>query len=72
MGSNPIPSAPLSAEARMRRIRRNEPRIVNVMSRQQLAYWTSRWGVTVEELRIAVFKVGPRVERVAEQLGKEP
>ena len=56
----------------MRPIRRNEPRIVNVMSRQQLAYWTSRWGVTVEELRIAVFKVGPRVERVAEQLGKEP
>jgi hypothetical protein len=56
----------------MRRIRRNESRTVNIMSRRQLAYWTSRWGVTVEELRMAVLKVGPRQERVAEELGKDP
>jgi Protein of unknown function (DUF3606) len=55
----------------MRRVNRTRG-TVDVLRRRELAYWTSRWGVTVEDLRMAVFKVGSRIDRVAEELGKEP
>ena len=45
---------------------------IDILKRRELAYWTSRFGVSVEELRMAVLKVGPRSERVAAELGKVP
>lgn len=53
----------------MRRARLPNGR-VDILKRSQLRYWTSYFGVSVEQLRAAVLKVGPRCERVAEELGK--
>jgi hypothetical protein len=41
------------------------------LSRRELAYWYSRFGATVEELRAVVSRVGPIVERVEEELSKK-
>ncbi len=54
------------------RPRRADRQRVNVLRRRELAYWCSRLGATVEELRTAVSKVGPIVQRVEEELSKKP
>jgi Protein of unknown function (DUF3606) len=56
----------------MRPRRRDDYQRVNVLNRRELAYWCSRFGATVEELRAAVCKVGPIVQRVEEELSKKP
>jgi hypothetical protein len=56
----------------MRPRRRDDRHRTNVLSRRELAYWCSRFGATVEELRAAVSKVGPTVERVEEELSRKP
>lgn len=55
----------------MRRIRRERLQ-VELLRRSDLAYWTARFGVSAEVLKLAVLKVGPRCERVAEELERKP
>lgn len=55
-------------------MRRCRPRSeqIDILRRTSLAYWTARFGVSVEDLRMAVLAVGPRSDRVAYYLGKTP
>lgn len=53
----------------MRRARLPHTR-VDILRRTGLAYWTARFGVSTEDLRMAVLAVGPRSDRVAAYLGK--
>jgi hypothetical protein len=41
---------------------------VNVNEQYEVQYWTKKWGVTPEQLRAAVQKVGPMVKAVAAEL----
>ena len=43
---------------------------VNVNERYELEYWTIKWGVSHEQLKEAVAKVGPMTKDVARHLGK--
>jgi hypothetical protein len=43
---------------------------VNVNEDYELRYWSEKWGVSAEELRRAVAKVGPMKGDVARELGK--
>jgi hypothetical protein len=43
---------------------------VNVHEDYELRYWSEKWGVSAEQLRAAVEKVGPIARDVARQLGK--
>jgi hypothetical protein len=44
---------------------------VNVNEAHEVRYWTKKWGVTKEQLMIAVRQVGVSVAAVAKQLGKK-
>jgi hypothetical protein len=44
---------------------------VNVDEDHEVNYWTDKWGVTEDELRSAVEKVGPMVDDIEEELGVE-
>ncbi len=43
---------------------------INVQERYELEYWSSKFGVTPEQLKEAVAKAGVMVKDVARQLGK--
>jgi hypothetical protein len=43
---------------------------VNVDQEHELRYWTRAWGVSPEQLREAVRRVGPMADDVAKELGK--
>jgi hypothetical protein len=43
---------------------------INVNEDYELRYWTKELGVSPDELKSAVQKVGPSVEAVREHLGK--
>jgi hypothetical protein len=43
---------------------------VNVHEDYEVRYWTEKFGVTAQELKDAVAKVGPMVEDVKKALGK--
>lgn len=43
---------------------------VNVHEAWELEYWSKKFGVTKEQLKQAVTKVGPHVDAVRRQLGK--
>ena len=42
--------------------------VVNMNIAEDVAYWTSKWGVTVEQLKAAVDYVGGKEARVADYL----
>jgi hypothetical protein len=44
---------------------------INLHERYEVEYWTSKWGVTREQLTEAVRKVGPTSAAVAKELGKD-
>jgi hypothetical protein len=44
---------------------------VEVIGRSGQREWTRRFGVTLEELKIAVFEVGTNPAKVAARLGKD-
>ncbi len=44
---------------------------INLSERYEVQYWTSKWGVSREQLTEAVKKVGPMSVAVAKELGKE-
>jgi Protein of unknown function (DUF3606) len=43
---------------------------IDVREDYQCRYWSEKFGVSADELKIAVQKVGPKVEGVARALGK--
>jgi len=43
---------------------------INVNERYELEYWSSKFGVTQQQLKEAVAKAGAMVKDVARQLGK--
>jgi hypothetical protein len=43
---------------------------VNVNEDFELRYWSDKWGVSAEQLKRAVEKVGPMKADVARELGK--
>jgi hypothetical protein len=43
---------------------------INTSEDYEVRYWTERFGVTADQLKEAVRKVGPMVDDVARQLGK--
>jgi hypothetical protein len=43
---------------------------INIHQEFELRYWSKRFGVTADELKAAVQKVGVSVPAVAEELGK--
>lgn len=43
---------------------------VNVNEAHELSYWTAKWGVTADEVRAAVKKVGVMARDVQKELGK--
>jgi Protein of unknown function (DUF3606) len=45
---------------------------VNVHEQYEVEYWTRKWGITAQQLRDAVAKVGVMVKDVAKHLGKAP
>jgi hypothetical protein len=36
----------------------------------EVKHWTIQWGVTLEDLRRAIDKVGPSIHAIAKELGK--
>ena len=45
---------------------------VNIHEAYEVRYWCEKWGVTPEQLKTCVGKVGPMVKDVATCLGKSP
>ena len=43
---------------------------ININERHELEYWSSKFGVTQQQLKDAVAKAGVMVKDVARQLGK--
>src|ERR1700722_14668328 len=43
---------------------------LNLDDKFEVKHWTTQWGVTVEDLRRAMDKVGPSVHAIAKELGK--
>ena len=43
---------------------------IDVSEDHQCQYWAEKFGVSTDELKLTVYKVGPRVEDVARTLGK--
>jgi hypothetical protein len=50
------------------KIRPQDATKVNVHEKYELEYWTKKFGVTPDQLRIAVAKVGPSARAVEQQL----
>lgn len=44
---------------------------VNMSEDYEVRYWSTKWGVTREQLADAVRQAGPMASAVARQLGKE-
>jgi hypothetical protein len=44
---------------------------VNMSEDYEVEYWTSKWGVSRDQLAAAVKKVGPMAADVAKELGKK-
>ena len=44
---------------------------VNMSEDYEVEYWTSKWGVSRDQLAAAVKKAGPMVANVAKELGKQ-
>ena len=44
---------------------------VNISEDYELRYWSEKWGVTPDQLKAAVAKVGASADAVARQLGKQ-
>lgn len=45
---------------------------VNTSEDYELRYWSEKWGVSPEQVKAAVAKVGNSADAVARQLGKQP
>ena len=45
---------------------------VNTSEEFELRYWSEKWGVSPEQVKAAVAKVGNSADAVARQLGKPP
>ncbi len=45
---------------------------VNTSEEYELRYWSEKWGVSPEQVKTAVAKVGNSADAVARQLGKQP
>lgn len=45
---------------------------VNTSEEYELRYWSEKWGVSPEQVKAAVAKVGNSADAVARQLGKQP
>lgn len=45
---------------------------VNTGEEYELRYWSEKWGVSPEQVKAAVAKVGNSADAVARQLGKQP
>jgi hypothetical protein len=43
---------------------------LNLNDKFEVKHWTTRWGVTLEELRRATDKVGPSIPAIAKELGE--
>ncbi|MGO4677834.1 DUF3606 domain-containing protein [Bosea sp. 2YAB26] len=43
---------------------------INVNEPHEVKYWTQKWGVSIEQLKMAVEKAGPSAAAVAQVLGK--
>ena len=55
---------------RARKLVGSPPTRIDVSEDYEVRYWTKALGVSAEELKSAVQKVGPNVSAVREQLGK--
>lgn len=44
---------------------------VNISEDYELRYWSEKWGVSPEQVKAAVAKVGASADAVARQLGKQ-
>jgi hypothetical protein len=43
---------------------------ININEPHEVKYWTQKWGVTPEQLKMAIAKAGTSSAAVAKQLGK--
>jgi hypothetical protein len=43
---------------------------LNLENKSEARHWTKEWGVTRNDLQVAIDKVGPAVHAVAKELGK--
>ena len=53
-----------------KRGRQQDRRMINTHEAYELSYWSKKFGVTRDELREAVQKVGPQAVDVERELGK--
>jgi hypothetical protein len=44
---------------------------INVNNKDEVAYWSKLFGVSEQELRAAVERVGPYIEDIAQDLGRK-
>lgn len=56
MSDNPIPTGGLTRK------------VVNMNIAEEVSYWTTKWGITTEQLQTAVNYVGGKEARVADYL----
>ena len=62
----PLPEGPMADD--LRKVGRYEEVRIDVEQEEELAYWSKTFGVTRDELRGAVAKVGPTVKEVRDHL----